>query len=530
MSRKCLIVAIAICASACAARGPAPQLVAELAKAEALLNEGCYTCLKQALALYAKLAAAKTPLQGAHEGTFNVALLLALREKELGIPGDDAMAKALRFLTSASQSHSSVAPGMPLTISRQSVFDAAGLIVGETGGLDPEQRALVTGRQRPPLEPDNPKRRALDAATVADITAKYVALSIDCEQQTLIESVDMRSMAAIYAGVPLMRFRLSHCGRPAAPNVAALREADPRWTDTLYWEGRRELASSLGQAIDFPKALGFFAQGREAFPASLLLTMAWANTNLAGEEFEAALSGFDSALDKFPTHRDALSGRMQSLSYLLRHQDAIGAATRLLDLGTWHIADANYWRAWNRYHLKEYDAAWADVENAIKGVSNGRVYMLAGLIAYARKDLPIAVARFDRAYEIDSSACDATWMSGLVSIDQNELAIAAPKFTRGMSCFVSAASALRQDRARLDAGIQKRGTPATAREQRQLDRLQRDADNADEKSAQSAYNGAQCYARVGRKGEALTLIDVAIAHPRMSERAIAMKAAIEKLP
>ena len=202
-----------------------------------------------------------------------------------------------------------------------------------------------------------------------------------------------------------------------------------------------------------------------------------------------------------PTHRDALNGRMQALSYLLRHEDAVAAATRLLDLGTWHIADANYWRAWNRYHLKEYDAAWADVENATKGLSNSRVYMLAGLIAYARKDLPIAVAAIRYApSSCDHSACDAMWMSGLVSIDQNELAIAAPKFTRGMTCFVSAAAALRQDRARNETAIQTRGTPATAREQRQLDRLQRDADTAEEKSAQSAFNAAQCYARTGRQG------------------------------
>jgi len=320
------------------------------------------------------------------------------------------------------------------------------------------------------------------------------------------------------------------CGRSGAPSVSAVRENDPRWTDTLYWEGRRELASAAGRAIDLPKVLSLYAEGRAALPASVMLTMAWANANLLGEEFEAALTGFDHVLASQPMHRDALNGRMQSLGYLLRHEDAVAAATRLLDLGTWHIADAQYWRAWNRYHLKEYDTAWADVENATKGLSNPRVYMLAGLIAYARKDLPTAVQRFDRAYELDSSQCDATWMSGMVSIDQNELAIAAPKFTRGMSCFVSAASALRQDRTRTEAAIQKRGTPATPREERQLERLQRDADTAEEKSAQSAYNAAQCYARTGRKREALNLIDVAIAHPKMSEKAIAMKAAIEKLP
>ena len=78
--------------------------------------------------------------------------------------------------------------------------------------------------------------------------------------------------------------------------------------------------------------------------------------------------------------------------------------------------------------------------------------------------------------------------------------------------------------------IQKRGTPPNARDQRNLDRLQRDADTAELKSAQSAFNGAQCYARTGGKGLALNLIDVAIAHPEMREKAIALKAVIEKLP
>ena len=498
----------------CAARGPSPQLTAEIAKAESLLREGCYTCLRESLAIYEKHLQARQPAIGIREGAFDTALLIAIREKELSIPGDAAMAKARQLVT----------PG------RQVVLDAAELIIGDTAALDPEQRALVTGRNRPPLEPDNPRRRALDARPQTDLAAKYVALSIDCEQQKLIESLDMRGLIATYGGVPLMQFRLSTCPRPGAPGVAVLRESNPRWTDTLYWEGRRELASSLGRAIDFPKAIGLFAQGRQAFPASTLLTLAWANANMAAEEFESALSGYDAVLAVFPTHRDALSGRMQSLSYLLRHQDGIAAATRLLELGTWHIGDAYYWRAWNRYNVKEYDAAWEDAENAIKGVSNGRVFMLAGLIAYSRKTLPIAVERFDMAFTIDPSACDATWMSGLVSIDMNDLAVAAPKFTRGMTCFTSSARALRQDLERTETAIAARGTPATAREQRNMDRLKRDAENADEKSAQSAFNGAQCYARTGNKLMALSHVDAAMAHPRMKDKAEQLKAAIEKLP
>ena len=499
---------------ACAPKGPSPQLTAEFAKAEALQSEGCYTCLKEALAIFERIRQAKLPPAGIAEKRFDTALLIAVREKELGIPSDDAMAKAKGL----------VVP------SRQPLFDAAELVIGDSSGLDPEMRAFATARNRPPVEPDNPKRRALDAFPATDLAAKYVALSIDCEQQKLIESVDMKALTTAYAGSPLMHFRLSTCGRPAAPNVGALRQSNPRWTDTFYWEARREMVASLGQAIDLSKVIGLYGQGREAFPTSLMLTMAWANANLAAEEFESALSGFEDVLKMFPTHRDAMNGKMQSQSYLTHHQDAIATATRLLELGTWHIADANYWRAWNRYQIKEYESAWTDVENAIKGVSNSRVYMLAGLIAYARKELSTAVDRFDTAFAADSHACDAVWMSGLVSIDQNALDVAGPKFTRSMTCFVSAAAALRENRATLEMTIQKRGTPLNARDQRNLDRLQRDADTAELKSAQSAFNGAQCYARTGGKSLALNLIDVAIAHPGMREKAEALKALIEKLP
>ena len=59
--------------------------------------QGCYTCLKEALAIYDKHAAAKVPIPGAREGQFDAALLIAIREKELGIPGDESMARALRL-------------------------------------------------------------------------------------------------------------------------------------------------------------------------------------------------------------------------------------------------------------------------------------------------------------------------------------------------------------------------------------------------------------------------------------------------
>ena len=495
MRRTVAVLAIVLCG--CAPKGPAPRVVADLAKAESLLRDGCYSCLQQARLLFDNAANQK--------GASDAALLIAVREKELGIP--------------------------VATLPPHPFAPAAALIVGETSGLDPEQRAALSGRGRPTVDADNTARRALDPQFGTDLTATYVALTIDCESPKLIDTVDMAALTKTFDGVPLIQFRLARCGRPAlAPSLPALRASDARWNDTLYWEARAELVGGLTRAIDFPKAIGLYAQGREAFPRSLALAMAWSQANMAAEEYGPALSGFDEVLAEYPTHRDALIGRTTALSYLMRHDEAIAAATQVLDLGTWHIGDAHYWRAWNRYHVKDYEPAWQDVESAIRGLSNSRVYMLAGLIAYARKDLPIAEQRFDRAFEIDNSQCDAPWMSGMVSIDRDELKVGAPKFARAMTCFVSAAAALRQDAERLESQVAARGTPATARETRMIERHRRDAEVADEKSAQSAYNAAQCYARTGGKTLALNLVGVAIDHPRMKEKAEALKAAIEKLP
>jgi tetratricopeptide (TPR) repeat protein len=490
-------------------------MVAEVARADALFRAGCYNCLKEALAIYQKN---KVP-----QGSFDAALLIAIREKELGIPSDEAL-RPVRELPAE-------APSLAQGGSRSTALLAAlELITGELSGFDPVQRAAIQ-RGRKPVEQNDAARRALDPMFGMDIAATYLALAIDCESPKLIETVNIDRLTKQYEGFPLMEFRLSRCGRPAqAKHLATLRATDPRWTDVLFWEARGAVAGAPGGVIDLSKVIALYGEGRAAFPKSLALTMAWANANLSAEEFAQSQVGFDDVLSVFGEHRDALMGRVQALSYQMQHADAVAAATRVIDLGTWHLGDAHYWRAWNRYHLKEYETAWADVENAIKGLANARVYMLAGLIAYERKQLPTAVQRFDRAYEIDSSACDAAWMSGLVSIDQQELATAAPKFTRAMSCFITSAAALRKNRTQVEQQIASRGTPATDRETRVMERFTRDADNAEEKSAQSAFNAAQCYARTGGKGMALNLVDVAIGHPRMKEKAEALKAAIEKLP
>lgn len=539
MSRIAL-TCLALAVAGCAARGPSPQVVAELGKADALVREGCYTCLKEAQAIYERFSAPPRPVSEAARGAFEATLLIAMREKELGLPSEPSLDRARQLAARIGNPKAGVAStktgnpkaGVASAISATVMLDAAALVIGETAGLDPEQRAQVTGRTRPALEPANPQRRALDVWVDTSPVAQYLALVIDCEQARLRESVKPADILANYPGVPLIRFRLAVCGGPGAPPAGPIRETDPRFLDTLPWEARRELIGSQTEGIDLYKGTALLGQAHEAFPASHWLSLYWARSNQSLAEFESALAGFDAVLADAPAHRDAMLGRVTSLSYLMRHPEAIATATRMIELGTWHIGDAHYWRAWNQYNLKALEPAWIDVEIAIKMVQTTNVFMLAGLIAYERKDLPTAVMRFDRSFELDVTNCDAVWMGALVRVDQQDWPQASPKFARAMSCFSNAAAQARSNLAALDAEVKRAGGTLLppGREQRQRTKLTKDMAQSAERSAQSAFNAAQGFARMGQKPLALAHVEMAIAHPRMKEKAEALKLAIEKLP
>jgi hypothetical protein len=287
----------------CAARGPSPQLVAELGRAQALVREGCYSCLKDAQTIFEKLAALPPPAPGAAKGAFEAALLIAMREKELGIPADVSFARARQHagtLGNPKEGVASTKAAVAATLSPAVLLEAAALVIGETAGLDPEERAKFIGRGRPALEPANPQRRALDPWVDTNPVAQYVALMIDCEQPGLREGVKPAEILAKYEGVPLIRFRLAVCGGPGAPRAETIREANPRFLDTLPWEARRALVGSQTEAIDLYKGAALLGQAYEAFPASPWIAIFWARSNQSIAEFESALKGFDSVLAGAP--------------------------------------------------------------------------------------------------------------------------------------------------------------------------------------------------------------------------------------
>ena len=511
-----LAAAVAAGGYGCAARGPSPQLIAEVGKAAALQQVGCYRCLIDALATYERVLALPRPPSGALQGAFETSIMLAVRSKELGLSPDNFLAKARELGSRLTPPAAGLPPAAYL--------DAAAAIVGETSGFDPERRQQLPRRVRGPdgRTAPLPARGGLTAAVPTDALAAYLGVALDCDDPVARSEVNREAVMQNDGATPAMRFRLAICGI-APSELIPLRERDPRWIDTLFFEGRRHMTTR--PVADVAKAEVLFAEAHAAFPESHAITLALAGAQNALSEYDHALALYDEVLRDEPTHRDARLGRVMSLSYLNRYVDAVAAASGMIELGTWHIGDAYYWRAWNRYQLHQLPMARDDVEHAMTLLMNTSVYTLAGFITYAQVELDTAIERFDRAFALDNTNCEAVWFAALVHVDQQAWSNAAPKFSRAMTCFASAAADARAEIARLEASASAETAKARA-----LAAAHKRLDTAEHRGAQAAYNAANTYVRLGDKALAVTHVDVAATHPLLKEKALSLKASIEKLP
>ena len=498
----------------CAARKPAltPAELADAGRAEALMRDGCYTCLRDAAGIYARLtepATRKAP-ERVLRGAFDTAVLLAVREKELGLTPDASLAHARELAARlpderpAAGATRAARPGAaagqaPAAHTRPAeLLAAAEAVFGDVTKLDSEER--LQHEQRKPVS-------TLPLATTSDPTASdpaasnlvgaYLAIAIHCEQPRGAAPMPGAQAAADLLSAiardestspPLLRYRAAICsGEPAT--LRRMREADPRWAEIDFFEGKYEMGSPARSA-DPERAAVLLTRAATAFPESIAIRLMLANAQELAGDAAVALDAFDRVLAARPGHVDARLGRLRTLSYLARADEAIATATILIDAGAWHVGDAYYWRAWNRYQSRRLDEAWADVKQALSLLSNTAVYALAGSIAYARKELDTAVTHFDRAFEIDPSNCLAVWSSGLVHTERAAWPAAAVSFSKATSCFATAAANARTEL----AGIEKAAL-APATKERRLASTRKRLESAEDLRGQAALNAARSVMR-----------------------------------
>jgi tetratricopeptide (TPR) repeat protein len=289
------------------------------------------------------------------------------------------------------------------------------------------------------------------------------------------------------------------------------RAAVPKFVETSYYLAR--LVVAIAQKNGPGRGRELLAEVHTRFPKSPSVTYLAGRFNQLIGDCRAALGYYDETIAIKKMHEDALLGRTMCLTFLKRTEEAITAASVIIDGRLDNMALGYYWRAWNRHFKKELDLARADIERAKSLHARADIYLLAGMIEYDQKDLQTAKIDLRVARDMEPESCSALWYLGLVDMDLKNFTPSGEAFEGAMGCYerrvLFSEQSLKEMQARedLDAEFKARqieGFEAAIKE----DRSQHYA---------SAFNAANLYAQAGNIDKARPLLELSAKDPALAE-------------
>jgi tetratricopeptide (TPR) repeat protein len=454
--------------------------------ADELVRQGCYDCLLDARTVYERLAASSA---AAVARVLEVDLLLALREKELSIDPTATLAHA-----------ESLVPRLPrlpadrlLAIVRTVPEDAAGRRV-----LPPTKDAA---------KQIDEALAAVDASPFSAELNGYLRLTIQCGR-TMADAAP----AVPANDIPLLAYRRAICSSPVrVEGLRAVRSAVPRFVETSFFLGRVAMGSLF--RTDGSEARGLFEQAYARFSNSPTIAFDLGTVYQATNECRPAERLFTRVLELKPAHEDARLGRAVCRTYLSLNEEAVADTTVLIDARASNRAEAYYWRAWNRRHLKQIASARADIDQARALRYNARILTLAGMIEYDQRDFVTARRDLTQARELDAKECDAPWYLGLVEVAVESWPPGAKSFAGAAQCY----EALVKETEKFRADMAARKDVSEEFRKRQLTGF--DAAIADDNVRKSAaeLNAAVNFGRAGDIENATVYMKRAAADPQRRE-------------
>jgi tetratricopeptide (TPR) repeat protein len=471
-------------------------------EAAALVRAGCLDCLVAAYQAYTALRTVSDVGGEATAAAVRAAALIALRERELGIVDSGTLidARALTDLTPALSS--AVAPLLEVI----ETLGARGPAGSGPISSDAQLQAIGTASRNR----QSWTTLLQDRADEDELTAYlWVAFNCSYNNPTTDEGAALADAVPAWKDSALIRFRLASCTTLQIPALEALRADDPRFAEIGYYSGLQALI--LGELEAAELQLAGANDWRPRWPA---VTSLRAGAFMTVEDFERAADLYGRTLELVPDHVEAMLGRLRALIFLGRYIEAIDASTRLLALGQWYIGDAHYWRAMAEHHLERYDEAWESIERAAKLLRNADVPKLAGIIAVARRQLPVARQKFEEARERNPSDCETPYFLGAVLVEQQEWRGSVDALAEASDCFDRSQTGLEADIARIRASSQ-----APERQARQVARREQRLVIEARMRSTARFNAAVALFNQTRYGEARSYAERLADDEQFGERA-----------
>jgi tetratricopeptide (TPR) repeat protein len=512
--RRWLLVSVVL-ATACArvepvVVAPATNVQPRLAVADALLRTGCFECLEDALQAYeAVRARPNLPAasgDAATIGSIRAALLLELRERELGTTDDGYLQRARTLLMARDdlrQMFQTSIDDIEMTSWRVARND--------TGPADAAVRRRFQELVKNPQPAADDRRARADA----DALSAYGWIAFACT----VGDRAGRQRAALLAPLerwrdaPIVSYRIATCASAERAPLTDLLDHEPRFHEINFWLGAASIAALRLDAAESQLTNAY--EWRAKWPA---LTALLANVYVTAEELETALTFYERTLAFAPDHADALIGRVRTLSLLGRYTESFSAIDEILKQPTRAFpGEVYYWRAWNNVQAGRLDEAWSDIEQAARLWVNSEVAKLSGVIAYRRRELAVSLARFEEARRINAGDCETQQYLGTIHAEQSEWAPTAAEYSSAAACLEGARVALRKEIDRIQSS-----TIAADRRARQIATREAQLDSAGRMLSTAWFNIAAASFNLGRAEDARRFAEKLTSDDRFGDRARAL--------
>ena len=498
-----IVFVLAWLAGGCAARSREAALVADLAErlrlAHAAADRGCYTCLREAFDLATAVEQASPRFADARHLVFTTTVLLALRERELGLVGRGDLQHA-RTLAAG--------PAEALTLEAAESVPQA-----DQGPFRERWDDIRSGRER------TAQRLATWRASLGtgDVTARYALLSVECAFPD-VSGLSREQLPPEAPGEPpALVWRRATCLGRDLDALQALVVREPAFAEASYLLGVQSLM--LGRLVEAETRVSAALSAIPGWPGAAITL---GNIRLALERFAASREAFDAALALVPEHPTARLGKLQAFSYEGAHGEALAVADAMIARGTWLVGDAHYWRAWNLARLERFDEAEASITEAKRLLVNAAVFKLAGVIAFRRGRLDAARGELTAARERAPDDCEVPGYEGYVESAAQKWEQAGMAFATAATCRAREAADAASRLARLSGD--------TSSEPASIERCRRDIVTAREELGAAHFRAANALAAAGRLDDARAHAAAALEHPEWADKARALLATLDRRP
>jgi tetratricopeptide (TPR) repeat protein len=481
-------------------------------QADELYSRGCYICLKRAYELYEDALSLPVFQKKNTEKFFKTAILLGLRERELGILQETYFPKAEAILAASPylEEHSALLK-IASTIPRQTVGVVGDFV--ETGDR------VVVSMDEVKADLKNWTEFLKNKSGLEDIYAYLKIGFLSTFSYLVKEQIDKESIEQAFPDSPLIRFKLALLPKGNPLNLEKLTQDDPQFYEAFFFLGQKAFDRRM-----LVTAEKNFLKAYEQIPESSSLVISLASIYFAFEELEKSLEFYEKTLALAPFHRDALLGKAMCLSYLGKHEEALDVCNKIIDLGKYYLGESHYWLAWNQNELEEWEAAWENIEKSKKYlIGHAEVFFLAGLIAFNQKRLDEAEKNLVEAHKRDDENGDPAYYLGKIKNIQKDWLNAGAYFESASRRYEVTENTIRERiKAIQDSAFsEERKKKHIARKTSQLRKMQLT-------KATSWYNAAAGFYNAGFPKKASQLAEKAASHNALKEKAEELLQLIKK--